>query len=201
MIIITLSTWQTLISGMLALLAAYLTIRTMNKNHHDLLERKRLAFKGNLHLIATQLCSIYEKHYIEIENALIDEKSAVNISFPEKEIQSLLQGIEFLDNSSAQYIDKFIELNQVFYARLKRNQALGYEKVIDLLELYALVENFFDYSRGETSSLIYQRIKNAKLHSTFRVLEGVQRPLGTARHLNDAYIKKVADTINQLRPT
>lgn len=201
-IITNMKDWQTLISAIIALIAAILTIATMHCIEYKKIARERISVKCNLHLIASDLTRKYEECYTKLKKVYKTSGTKVNLTFPENEIQQLVAGIKYLDTPSAKFVEKFIEKNQLFYARSKiKETPYSYCRLIELLEIYALLTPFYDYSRNDIKKLIYIKPQNKDLKSALNIMEQRKRTLGTSTSHDGLFQQKAYDEIDAYRPT
>ncbi len=145
--------WQTLIAGLIALLAALLTIRAMRlqakgdqERHLDLLDRKEMASRARM----PDALSGMGEHVRRIGSYLAGEVAELPDT-PINSISALKEVIEHIDNDAAQRTFELVSWYQVLRARVSSDAATLREEetLYDLVLLQAYVNSLYDYARNE----------------------------------------------------
>jgi len=162
--------WQTLASGILALIAAFITIYFLRKQivqNNDFevqkLRRKHDSFRVVLTLTLSQICSATEKAIYLLAKLRIQSSDTRKLSVTERRslysispdvISSLQAIIETTDDKALISIIYRITRNiQVTVARIEnmntRHDSDLEEQIQDCTSIYTLVESLFEYARRE----------------------------------------------------
>jgi len=165
---IALSGWQGLLAGVFALLAAWWTVHTMNKQTHeekrrqdDALYRKSLAQRVRMPDALVEI-----KKYIKECFKYVRGEFEYALEKPDEAIFILKESVEFTDNKSAITIFEFISFYQIYNSRLEsyknslENPRKNYEGnsendsiTCDTIKLNLMCMNLFDYARNRHISV------------------------------------------------
>jgi hypothetical protein len=167
--------WQTLIAGALALIAASLTIRAMNKQTNaaiDIAEKRRQseerAARAALPLGLSDI-SLYSKRCIKLMAAQAESYSLARLQFPDNleapafpnnSIELLQASARFATDGAGEKIATVLNVIQVQHARListltKKRDGHGdvhqseiVDAIFDAAELSVLVDELYEYGRS-----------------------------------------------------
>lgn len=160
-------TWQTLISGLLALGAAYLAARkvgeqirvmreqiAMEKRHRDdgIASKQRVARVAILHALS-EMCSYTEQCMDALSSVPTPTSPPPE---PTKSVTALMSGVEYLPEAPAETLVQLLQHYQVHRARLGQTPATAgdpLELVFDCIWLRHLTDRLFEYCRGEKSDV------------------------------------------------
>lgn len=151
--------WQTLVSALIALVAAIATIYFMHRQtrfdrdrHRDLVNRKMLAARARMPDALSELSSYIRdccKHLIEGEPKPEPPVAAVS---------TLKDVIEFIDNHEATKTFELVSWYQVQRARLmadrKPKPVERDEQLYDAVLLQAFINRLYEYARNEEQSTV-----------------------------------------------
>lgn len=176
--------WQTLISGVLALIAAYLTISPMRRQMKQLQEVERLLLPFSSSEIcdyATQSAKLF-LDLIDFENGtILPVTDTIEIpALPAKAIDNLQKFSSSAPSEMAHATHKLIGKLQVHHARQTKqlaeirkgddiNRGTLDELVIHAITIYCMTYPLFRYGRSATNEEISE-IDYADLQSAIRVM-------------------------------
>ncbi|OFW89116.1 MAG: hypothetical protein A3J37_05620 [Alphaproteobacteria bacterium RIFCSPHIGHO2_12_FULL_45_9] len=150
----TFSNWQTLLTGVLALLGAWWTVNTMQKQMHeektradDALYRRSLAYRSKMPDALIEI-SAYTKgcfKYLHQGAPFLPEK-------PLNGITILKEAIEFTDNESALIIYELVSFYQKYNSRiahfLESRDRSKDDLIYDTIMLNCMAIGIFNYARN-----------------------------------------------------
>lgn len=153
--------WQTLVSALLALAAAWWTVKTIEKQiwdererHSEIRTRKALSMRAHMPDALIALTNFTRRCFNYIQNA--------NEDFPEfcpEAIQIFKESIEFLDTQSSGMVYEMVSFYQVHNSRLtgyrdRGRPASDYEdRILDIVRLNYLALRIFAYARNLEQSI------------------------------------------------
>jgi hypothetical protein len=148
--------WQTLIAGILALIAGggaiwsvLVQTRSQREEHNDLLKRKRFAARAQMSDTLSALAEFVRQcvEYLDGRRENAPER-------PTDAITVLKSAIEFVDTQPSKKIFELVSFYQVHNARLfsdrqrGRTEAAAAQAYYDAAKLYFYVDRLFDYARN-----------------------------------------------------
>lgn len=154
--------WQTLITGILALIAAYATIRVIHhqialqkKQFEDIQERKRWAARARIPGALSEISSFTRN----VASNILSE-IAICPTEPTHAIETLINSMPYQEKNAANKIALLVEHYQVHNARFKshiapeQNRHIGQVQKSDMLYdtalLHAYTNSLFEYGRRES---------------------------------------------------
>ena len=149
--------WQTLIGALIALCAAYLTIRQMRRQaeddtqrHENLFNRKKMASRARIPDALSGICQYAEETGRFLTGQINDMPEA-----PIPSIETLKQVIEHIDDDAAERSFELMSWYQVQRARLQGYSDPQHDvgPLYDIVLLQAYVNSLFDYGRNEAKSV------------------------------------------------
>lgn len=164
--------WQTLVSAIIALIAALFTIITMNRQmgkdeaRHELSAvRKRKAVRAQLPDALSELAA----HIVEM-NARIIEGVSPEAEPPVTALSTLKVAIEFIDDSAAERTFQLVSWYQVWSARLRRYDPKNDMEtaLYDGALLMSYVNSLFDYSRNETDEVEVGKVSGRDMEAALK---------------------------------
>ncbi len=153
--------WQTLIAGLIALVAAMWTIRTMRRQaldedgrHKDLMRRKKMAARARMPDALSEVSRYVKEMGCHLLLAGSEGAIGKKPSPPIAGINSLQQVIEHIDNEAAERTFELVSWYQVQRTRTADgiDPLLAVQPIYDLVLLQAYVNSLFDYARNEDSA-------------------------------------------------
>lgn len=161
-----LNKWQTLITGMLAVIAAYSTIQVMNKQileeqtrYQDSIARRAVSTRATMLYALNDLCSYAEDCFDYIHDA--------TLKFPDRPslaITSFTNSLEVIEDKNLKPIYEMLSFFQVQEARLKRrhteltsNRNAFEASISDLITLNYYFIRVFEFARGEKNYISQNR--------------------------------------------
>lgn len=182
--------WQTLLSALLALLAAWWTVSTikqqiaLDKEHHeDTLKRKELSARAQMPDALSALA-----RFTEGCMRYHDGRSQQPPPRATEAIATLKAAIEFIDVQPAQKTFELISFYQVHNARLfSRRRREGPENAVRLYETALLrhyVDWLFDYARNE-AQVVQDEPTRQNLISSLRVAAGLEHYIANEEQYGD----------------
>lgn len=163
-------TWQTLISGVLALTAAMGTIHVMNLQrrdewvkHNDRIYRSSLSARAKMPDAIDDISLYFKACFEFIKEGLSDFPKQ-----PEKSINVLKESIQFLDNNSAEMIYELIVFYQIYNARLKsHSESRGTvdkdDIYFDTIKINSMNLNIFDFARNREKVISKRKLNRDDL--------------------------------------
>lgn len=159
--------WQTLIAGLLATLAAAVTVfqvrRQMRQSETALFherERRAFAHRAMLPLLLSDICDFVESDNQKLKIAIANKSQPDSIEWPtniSEQLETLRSVVEF-DDQNKEVTDRLrtlISQLQVYRARrrpksIRPVSALeGLDRLRDAVEIYVSASSLFSYARGE----------------------------------------------------
>ena len=170
--------WHTLFSAILALVAAFFTIRQMRIQQRadaaralDDLNRKRMAVRAQLPDALSELLAYINK---VVNNELSDANEP--IAEPIASLTKIKNSIEFLHNEAALRAFELASWYQVWKARLGGRgdwpKPILTDALYDSALLTAYVHSLFDYARGETDVVNVSKPSKEEMRSGLRAAVG-----------------------------
>lgn len=146
--------WQTLLSAMLALMAAAFTIRVMRsqmrqdeERHKRADERKKKAIRAQLPDALSAISGILKR-----ESTKILGNDRYGGYPPIEALNTLKQSIEFVDDSAAERIFELVSWYQVWSARVSHYESRQSDDILyDTALLMAYVNSVVDYAHNKTN--------------------------------------------------
>ncbi|MBY8975549.1 hypothetical protein KHP62_07020 [Rhodobacteraceae bacterium NNCM2] len=162
--------WQTLIAGLLALTAASLTIRTMEKQiridverHKNAAEMKKLAVRAQL----PDALSGLVQHIKKVVECLLREHNVEELTSPIEHIEVLKNSIEFIDRDASQGVFRLVSFYQVWHSRINggSRSSLNYleSSICDSVLLMFYAKELFEYGRNESDDVSLLEPTNIQL--------------------------------------
>lgn len=186
--------WQTLASGVLAIVAAivgggfiYNQTRQTRSIESDRLDRRHKAARALLPLVLSALIDYSRSVAADLKNFYLAshgnvvDRNALNAwqipPVPHDEIRTLTDVVDAASNEVATAIADLIGDIQVQAARLRGLQSETRitsktdleEYILDVAEIYAQCENMFDYARRETD-IVQPEIKYEDIRRSLRLM-------------------------------
>ncbi|WP_051927605.1 hypothetical protein [Ruegeria halocynthiae] len=178
--------WQTLVAGLLALGAAFLTIRTMRKQmvnesirHESQLRRQKKAARAKMPDALSEM-----SEYARQVGGYLLETQEEPPQPPSASITTLQQVIEYIDDDAADRAFELASLFQVQHARMTssgpKRQHILHKYDIALLQAYT--NSLFDYARNEVESVSNEKpsredMRTATVNVFDRIRINQNRPL------------------------
>ncbi len=170
--------WQTLIAALLALLAAWWTVRplkqqiaTDRERHSDTLKRKELSARAQMPDALSALCNFTE------DCMKFHDGRRRELPTPATEaIAALKTAIEFVEPQPAQKIFELVSFYQVHNARLFSDRREGVEEVqrwYDTVRLRHYIDRLYEYARNE-SQIVEGEQTAERLISSLRQTVGLE---------------------------
>jgi hypothetical protein len=197
----TLKDWQTLATGLIALIVASATIWTMRRHIHlqteQFDERHRRRLIASRAMLPNDLSTIIEyanecaevsgRGLLMIRNQ-IPRETLFLPAIPERLFQNLQNLTEYLNESDAKEMSALLRCFQIQRARMRSSiysfnnplrfgrhwitTAHNFERTFDgTVELYLLAENIFGFARGKTESIPKPAHKEESVTRAIRLLE------------------------------
>lgn len=163
--------WQTLIAGLLALLASFIGFMAATATQRNASLRKAQSERAMLPFRLSSLCAIIERNGKSLQSASASaeqgQKAAISEWFtvPNELIEGVRENIEQSPVLVAEKLSQLLALVQVLQSRGLASVGAGalsseltvYEMrtlAISLAEAHALVASLFSFARGENEDLI-----------------------------------------------
>lgn len=165
--------WQTLIGSILALCAAFLTIRVMRgqirldeNRHKDLSARRKMAARAQMPDALSDIVTYARNccvHFLEDGDQPIQPVAALN---------SLKGVIEFIDDEESERTFKLVSWFQVQNARMKDRskykEANLDDSLYDVVLLVAYANSLFDYARNQIGDAESGEPSKNDMHAALR---------------------------------
>ncbi|MFT4077827.1 hypothetical protein [Rhodomicrobium sp.] len=147
--------WQTLISGVLALIAAIITIMKLSeqiqvqeRQHTETRQSKAWAARAMLLLCLSAI----SKYTSEMALWLLDNNRERPNS-PDEVIKILVEKIEFLPANASKKIFEIIKQYQIMEARTRTRDRQTNDHIYEFSYLRALADSLFEFAREETNQV------------------------------------------------
>lgn len=169
--------WQTFVAALIAVVAAWFTIRAtreqiaQNAEHHrDIIERRCLSIRASMPMALNSLCEFCRESFDYLLTGNTPPER------PTEAIAVFTSGIEFVDLETARSMFELVSFYQVFIARLggyryEHGSFEEDERVYDLVKFHAHVLRFFEYARNESSAVIMSDISREEMRVSHRALD------------------------------
>lgn len=180
-----LNKWQTLVSGILALVAGVGAVwvvlkqtREQRDQHADLLKRKRLAARAQMPEALSDLVG-FARGCVQY----VDGRRAEAPSKPVDAIEKLRDAIEFVDTKPAEAIFELVSFYQVHNSRLfDDDRRVGganadAQAYYDAATLFFLTNRLYDYARNQAET-VTDEINPDKLLDELRGVVGIGHYFG-----------------------
>ncbi len=197
----TIREWQTLIAGVLALLAAWATIASMQKNAQSADKRFReqrisagWAARSRLPDAASTILEFLQRSQVLL---LSQEDLEIQNIYPRQELAIVQNAIEFADPQSAQQLHNLAIKMQVYRSRMRdfngtEGSSNWIDREVETAELYAIASRILDYARGAVD------IVNDAPYSSTEILSGLRQSIGFSDYLDqENRFSSVLNRINQ----
>lgn len=172
--------WQTLASGILALIAAGATVWVMRgqikderRRHKDALYRKSLAARAQMPDALSAL-----SRFTEACVQWADRSGARAPDLPLDAINVLKNGIEFVDSKTATSVFELVSLYQVHNARLFSHTPPIHgpeaaDRLYDATRLRCLVDRLFPYARNEVQVAPQGNPTKSDMMTALKIITGL----------------------------
>ncbi|MDF1608390.1 hypothetical protein PZ897_09400 [Hoeflea sp. YIM 152468] len=163
--------WTTLASGGLALLGAIATVTVIQKqirsSREEFLrsrEKRLFASRSVLSLALSEVCSYTEKVMIWAKGSFAGDRPSLDSGV----LEAVRESIEYSENVEINIkLSTLVSTIQILNARLEviqESKMYVQERILDAIELNALAESLFDFSR-EGSRRAHELIERHKVES------------------------------------
>lgn len=194
--------WQTLISALIALAAAYVTIRTMRNATKLEIERNKNSQRRKLMAARAEMpdaLSEMSTYTQDVAEYLMKPEMELPDA-PDISVASLKRIIEFIDDYEAEQVFKLMSFYQVHRARLQANKPRPRpseldDRFYDLVLLRAYINSLFDYARNERVAKIYSEPTKAEMQDAFTNVISLKLRIST-----EGKFLKLNEMINNLHP-
>lgn len=163
--------WQTLISGLLALLAAYWTVKTMKNHDRNHRHRKYLSNISKLPYVLSEICSFTSNSTLSlINNKTVDD-------FPDEAIRDLNEIIEHMHIDDSIYLRSLCNTYQIVKSRIDNQNKMirvgasiiPFRRYYDLAVLRLMADEAFHYARGIKKNIPIKDITADDIFDKFMV--------------------------------
>ncbi len=197
------NSWQTLISAILALIAAWWTVKTIEKQisdererHNEIRTRKALSMRAQMPDALDQIIDYTRRCFIYLH----DQNANIPESCPEA-IQVFKNSIEFIDSETATSVYEMVSFYQVYNARLngyntrERPISEHTERMLDTFRLSYYALRIFDYARNEAQNVPNHRPTRSDMLAALKAVVGNER-----YHMNSGKYEGIVRMVERRYP-
>lgn len=171
--------WQTLTSGILAVIVATVTVFVIHwqiseerKRHADALYRKSLSARAQMPGALSAICEFTEQCIL-----WYDRKHPTPPVAPAAAIDALKAGIEFADNDTATRIFELVSFYQIHNARLNATTPPvkapeDADRLFDTTKLRCLTDYLFPYARNEEKTAPVYNPSQDEMMTALKIITG-----------------------------
>lgn len=135
--------WQTLIAGICALVAAYITIKKMQDLHTDSLKRKEIHHSVEI----VEVYPAIEEYFLNIMRYLVSLGKVDKPIYPEKELKTLRISVEYMNSKTAKRTIRVLNKIKTLQNRINNYTKIDYstaaENIFYILDIYAGLEEIY----------------------------------------------------------